>query len=78
MKWQNEWEIKIFQPQFRYSRSNYYMDKEHNAVYKGIASIKFLSPDTAEYLFGLRDEKYNGFIDFLSRLDTSSHQLTPN
>lgn len=63
--------IKIFQPQFRYSRSNYYMDKEHNAVYKGIASIKFLSPDTAEYLFGLREEKYNGFIDFLSRLDTS-------
>lgn len=40
-------------------------------MYKGIASIKFLSPDTAEYLFGLRDEKYNGFIDFLSRLDTS-------
>lgn len=62
--------ISIYPPQFRYSRSNYYMDKEHNAVYKGIASIKFLSPDTAEYLFSLRDEKYNGFIDFLSRLDT--------
>lgn len=62
--------ISIYPPQFRYSRSNYYMDKEHNAVYKGIASIKFLSPDTAEYLFGLRGEKYNGFIDFLSRLDT--------
>lgn len=63
--------ISIYPPQFRYSRSNYYMDKEHNAVYKGIASIKFLSPDTAEYLFGLRDEKYSGFIDFLSRLDAS-------
>lgn len=62
--------VRIFQPQFRHSRSNYYMDKEHFAIYKGIASIKYLSPDTAEYLFSLRNEKYDGFIDLLASLDS--------
>lgn len=62
--------VSIYPAKFRYSRSDYYMDKDNNAIYKGIASIKYLSPDTAEYLFSLRNEKYDGFIDLLASLDS--------
>ncbi len=68
--------VSIYPAKFRYSRSDYYMDKDNNAIYKGIASIKYLSPDTAEYLFSLRNEKYDGFIDLLASLTLCSFTLT--
>ena len=70
--------IKIKQPQFRYSRSEYYMDKQTNSIYKGINSIKFLNQQVADYLYSLRDNQYDTFTDLLIDLDKhiNSKQLT--
>ncbi len=70
--------IKIKQPQFRYSRSEYYMDKQTNSIYKGINSIKFLNQQVADYLYSLRDKQYDTFTDLLIDLDKhiNSKQLT--
>lgn len=57
--------IKIKQPKFRYSKSNYVMDKQTNSIYKGISSIKYLNTQVGEFLYSLRDNQYNSFVDFL-------------
>ena len=57
--------IKIKQPKFRYSKSNYVMDKQTNSIYKGISSIKYLNEQVGELLYSLRDNQYNSFIDLL-------------
>ena len=74
----NERNIKIKKPQFRYSRSEYYMDKQTNSIYKGINSIKFLNQQVADYLYSLRDNQYDTFTDLLIDLDKhiNSKQLT--
>lgn len=61
----NRHNIKINQPKFRYSRATYYMDKENNSIYKGIASIKGLNSSCAEELFNLRNNQYEDFISLL-------------
>ena len=57
--------IKIKQPKFRYSKSNYVMDKQTNSIYKGISSIKYLNEQVGELLYSLRDNQYNSFVDLL-------------
>lgn len=57
--------IKIKQPKFRYSRADYFMDKETNSIYKGISSIKYLNTQVGELLYSLRDNQYNSFVDLL-------------
>ena len=57
--------IKIKQPKFRYSKSNYVMDKQTNSIYKGISSIKYLNTQVGELLYSLRDNQYNSFVDLL-------------
>jgi DNA polymerase III alpha subunit len=57
--------IKLKNPKFRYSKGEYFMDKETNSIYKGISSIKFISKDAGEILYNLKDNKYNSFIDLL-------------
>ena len=61
----NERNIKIKQPKFRYSRADYFMDKETNSIYKGISSIKYLNTQVGELLYSLRDNQYNSFVDLL-------------
>lgn len=60
--------IKILSPKFRFSRSQYYMDKKTNSIYKGIESIKFLNSACAEYLFSLKDNEYKTFCDLLKEI----------
>ena len=62
--------IKILPPKFRYSKSEYFMDKNTNSIYKGIASIKYLSEDTANYLYSLKDINFKNFSDLLYTLDS--------
>lgn len=62
--------INIERPKFRYSKSEYFMNKETNSVYKGLSSIKYLSENTANYLYSLRDVNFDGFFDFLKSVDT--------
>lgn len=57
--------IEIKSPKFRHSKSDYYLDKEQNFIYKGIGSIKFMNENVAEELFILGTKKYNDFIDLM-------------
>ena len=57
--------IKIRPPKFRYSRADYFMDKETNSIYKGIRSVKYMNDEIAEQLYALRDKEYDSFFDLL-------------
>lgn len=70
--------LNIQQPKFRYSKSEYFMDKETNTIYKGLKSIKFLNKNTSDILYSLRENKYNTFTDLLvdvKCLDTRSMSI---
>lgn len=57
--------IKIKSPKFRHSRSDYFCDTDENTIYKGLGSIKYMSADVAEALYGMRDMQFKNFIDVL-------------
>lgn len=57
--------IKIKSPRFRHSRSDYFCDVDENTIYKGLGSIKYMSADVAESLYGMRDMQFKNFIDVL-------------
>lgn len=58
--------IKILSPKFGYSKSEYFMSKETNSIYKGIASIKNLNEKVANELYELSQQhKYNNFFELL-------------
>lgn len=67
----NAYGIKIKPPKFRYSKSEYFMDKKTNSIYKGVNSIKFLNESVANYLYSLRENKYKTFTDLL--MDLQGH-----
>lgn len=71
--------ITFKQPKFRYSKAEYFMDKENNAIYKGIASIKYMNENVANEMYELRDNKYNNFmellIDLQEKTSLNSRQL---
>ena len=60
--------ISLKKPTFRYSKSTYFMDKETNTIYKGTSAIKFLNATASNYLYSLRDNKYNDFVDLLIQI----------
>ena len=68
--------IKINSPRFRYSKAEYFMDKENNVIYKGIASIKYMNENIANEMYALRDNKYNSFIDLLIDLKDKTSMNT--
>ncbi|MGL4450452.1 MAG: PHP domain-containing protein [Sarcina sp.] len=57
--------IELKSPRFRKSRSNYFMDKKTNAIYKGISSIKYLNENIGEFLYTLKDNTYETFTELL-------------
>lgn len=57
--------IKIVPIKFRRSKGSYTPSPNEKVIYKGIASIKFLSNELAERLYELRDLRFDSFIDFL-------------
>ncbi len=67
-------------PKFRYSRAEYFMDKETNSIYKGMASIKYMNAQVSEELYKLKDNQYNNFMDLLidvyDKTSINSRQLT--
>lgn len=64
---------------FGKSRAKYFMDKEENAIYQGIESIKFCNATIAEELYGLSRNKYDDFIsllvDIVSKTSVDARQL---
>lgn len=65
----NCFNIKINNPQFRYSRGEYIPDKKTNSIYKGVGSLKFLNNQVADELYSLKDNKYNNFVELLKDID---------
>ncbi|MGG0308257.1 PHP domain-containing protein [Priestia megaterium] len=65
-------DIKIIPIKFGKSKSLYSPDKESNAIYKGIGSIKFLNNKVADELFDLADKKYESFIDLLVDIEENT------
>ena len=61
----NRLKIKINPPRFRYSNADYTSDKNTNSIYKGMSSIKYLSADVSNQLYGLRGNKYDTFVELL-------------
>lgn len=66
--------IKLKLPKFRISNNHYTCDKRNNVIYKNIQSIKFLNETIAEQLYGMRDVKFNTFLDFLKVNPCNSKQ----
>jgi DNA polymerase-3 subunit alpha len=62
--------VKIHPIKFRFSRSKYTIDRDSYAIYKGLSSVKYMSAESADALYSLRDKKYDSFTDFL--VDTTT------
>ena len=66
--------ISLEKPQFRYSIDEYFMDKQNNKIYKGTGAIKFLNKECSLFLYSLKDNKYDTFIDLLSDITDSKDE----
>lgn len=64
--------IKIKYPQFRYSKGDYFYDKQQRVIYKGIGSIKHMNKKIADELYELRNNHYKNFIDVLYALQQTN------
>jgi DNA polymerase-3 subunit alpha len=53
----------ILPPKFRYSKGQYFFDKENGSIYKGIGSIKGLGVKDGDYLYSIRNNQYTTFLD---------------
>ena len=67
-------DIKILPIKFRHSKDTYSPDKENNAIYKGIASVKFLNAEVAQQMYEMREQEFSTFIDFLKVNPCNSRQ----
>lgn len=66
--------ISILNPQFRHSKDVYIPDGKNRAIYKGIASIKYLNTEVAQKMYEMRDIEFPTFIDFLAVNPCNSRQ----
>jgi DNA polymerase-3 subunit alpha len=58
--------IEINSIKFGKSKDDYFMDKDTNSIYQGIASIKYLNVQIAKELYDLsQNNTYNSFVDLL-------------
>ena len=72
--------IKITQPQFGISKSDYFFSKEKNIIAKGLSSVKYMSKTVADELYDLaQNNTYESFSDLLfdlrNKTSTDSRQL---
>jgi DNA polymerase-3 subunit alpha len=64
--------ISINPIKFRYSKGEYFIDKDTNGIYKGIASIKYMNLQIADELYKLRNNNYLTFTDLLLDIKNTS------
>lgn len=64
--------ITIMPIKFRHSLDQYTPDAKNRAIYKGMASIKYLNKKVGKELYALRDKQYGSFIDLLYDLEHTS------
>ena len=67
--------IKIMPIRFRHSLDQYTPDVANRAIYKGMASIKYLNKRIGRELYALRD---NTYADFISLLQDIKHKTSVN
>ena len=68
--------INIMPAKFRYSKGDYFFNKETNTIYKGIASVKYLNGEIGDMLYELRNGEYKTFLDLLPHISfLNSRQL---
>lgn len=78
VKYANKQGIKVLPIKFRHSIGQYSLSKEENAIYKGIASIKYLNDEIASSLYALKNMRYGSFGELLydiSRMNIDARQL---
>lgn len=63
--------IKILSPKFRYAKAAYFYNEETNSIYKGTSSIKGLNAGYSDYLYSLKDKKYDLFVELLYDIQSS-------
>lgn len=61
----NSRKVKILAPKFRHAKAEYFYDLATNSIYKGTSSIKGLNAGYSDYLYSLKDNKYDTFVDLL-------------
>ena len=66
--------ISILNPKFRHSKDVYIPDSKNRAIYKGIASIKYLNSEVAQKMYEMRDTEFPTFFDFLAVNPCNSRQ----
>ena len=60
------YKIKVENPKWGISRSNYFFDKERNTIAKGLASVKYIGSAVADELYQLSKSKtYDHFSDLV-------------
>lgn len=64
--------INMMPIKFRHSVEKYSCDADNKTIYKGLASIKFVSENAARDLDKLKDHDYHSFVDFLIDLQDTS------
>ena len=65
--------IDINPIKFGKSKDEYFMDKETNSIYQGIASIKYLNKQISKELYELsQNNTYNSFIELLNDIVTKT------
>lgn len=57
--------IKILDPVFGKSKSEYMPDVANKCIYKGVASVKFVGKEDTDALYAIKDNLYVDFVDFL-------------
>jgi len=71
--------VEIVPAKFRHSSGAYRYDPDEGKVYRGIASINYLTADTGELLYSIKDVPYENFLDFLlhnsNELKLNSRQI---
>lgn len=73
--------IKMLPIKFGHSGAHYVYDRELNAIYKGIASVKYMNPEIADKLLSLKTGTYDSFLDVLKDitfLDTRQTEILIN
>lgn len=62
----NKLRVTILPPKFGHANANYMPDKENNAIYKGMKSIKYMNSDIANELYDIaKSRTFNSFTDVL-------------
>lgn len=66
----NQIGIQVTLPKWGVSRNEYFFDEDKRTIAKGLSSIKYMSANTADELYGLAHlKRYERFVDVLTDID---------